>query len=228
MDEMLSGFQGIDFSDGYNARKAKAVLKSLMEKIRPGVLKHYPQLRGGRGAGITTFETVVWDCFGVEPKFTDDLHLTIAIDETHTQISISVPNAAGQRWRRLRHILEDPVLHTKFQQTLSTLRKSVPELWIFVDQRHYIAQRIRVTDARLEFKVDTADFVRPTRTVKRFPLWFRVAQEAILTRRGINLQLMFQAHFPHDKVREIQTPKFAQTALQTVKNFKPLYKLLHG
>ncbi len=228
MDEMLSGFQGIDFSDGYNTRKAKAVLKSLMEKIRPGVLKHYPQLRGGRG-GITTFGTNVWDCFGVKPKFTDDLHFTLEIHETETFISITMPNAARRRWQRIRHILEDPVLSMSFQRTLAKLRGGVPELWIRLDQRHFISQRFMVPDARLDFKVDTADFLRSARSVKRFPLWFRTAQEAILTKRGINLQLMCRARFPHNnKVREIKSPRFAQTALQTIKNFKPLYKLLRG
>ncbi len=227
MDEMLSGFQGIDFRDGYDTRRAKAILKSLMEKIRPGVLRLYPELRGGRG-GITIFGMGVWDCFGVEPKFTQDLHITLAIDEIETQISLTVPNSAKQRWWRLRHILEDPVLSIRFQHTLAKLRGGVPELWIRFDQRHYITRQLPVYDARLDFKIDTADFLRPVPDVKVFSLWFKTAQEAILNRGRINLQLMFRARFPYDKVRKIQTPMFVQTALQTVKNFKPLYELLRG
>ena len=227
MDEMLSGFQGIDFRDGYDTRRAKAILKSLMEKIRPGILRLYPELSGGRG-GITTFGRVVWDCFGVEPKFTDDLHLTLGIKETETEISLTVPNAATHRWRRLRKIVDDPVLDGKFKHILAGLRKDVPELWIRLDQRHFIAQRRGVYDAELNFNVDTANFLRTSGSVKRFPLWFTVAREAVVMKRGINLQIMFQARFRHDKGRKIRSPRFAETALRTIKSFKPLYSLLRG
>lgn len=225
MDERLSDFQGFDFRDGYEPRKAKALLKALMDQIRPEVLKIYPELTGGR-PGITTFGTGLWDCFGVEPRFTDDLHLTLSVNESETIIGVTVPNAAKERWRRLRFILDDPALFARFQRTIESIRKDVPELWIRLDQRHFIAQKHAVPDAQLDFKIDTADFMPSSRLVKRFPLWFKVAREAVLIKRGINLQLSFRARFNQDQVPELRSPHFAETALRTLKSFRPLYRLL--
>jgi len=228
MDEMLSGFQGIDFPEGYTLARAKVLLKALMREIRPPVKRLYPELVGGRPS-ITLDGPRVWDCFGVKPKFTDDLHLTFSLGEEDTVIAITLPNAATQRWRRLRAVLEDPILSLKLQQALGRLRREVPELWIRVDQRHFIGQRQIVPDAVLEFKVDTADFAaRRSRGVRPFPTWFKAAQEAVLRRHGVNLQFMVRAQFASDQVREMRTARFADIALQTLRSFRPLYDLLRG
>ena len=154
MDERLSGFQGIDFREGFSTRRAKTLLKSLMQTVRPDVLTLYPDLTGGR-PGITVDRLIVWDCFGVEPTFTADLHLTVSVREEETAIALTLPNAATKRWRRLCAILEDPTLTAQLETTLAALRRRVPDLWLRLDHRHFIGQRRIVPDAVLEFRVDT-------------------------------------------------------------------------
>ncbi len=98
-----------------------------------------------------------------------------------------------------------------------------------MDQRHFIGQRQIVPDAVLEFKVDTADFAaRRPQGVRPFPIWFKTAQEAVLRRSRVNLQLMVRARFTRDQVREMKSRRFADIAIQTLRSFRPLYNLLRG
>jgi len=227
MDEALSGFQGVDFPEGFTPRRAKVVLKALMQEIRPAVLKMYPALTGGR-PGITLDRAIVWDCFGVRPKFTEDLHLTFSLAEEEAVIGLTLPNAAGPRWRRMRAILMDPAEARRLEVALLNLRRRVPDVRIRLDQRHFIAQRQIVPDAELEFKLDTALFVRRSGPVRQFPIWFETAEAAILQRGPINLQCMVRAVFSPRDTPALRTQRFTQLALDTLRSFKPLYTLLRG
>lgn len=225
MDERLSDFQGIDFSEGYDLRRAKAILKILMDALRPDVQRLYPKLTGGRG-NLFASRGAMWDCFGVVPKFTGDLHLTLSIGPQEFQVGLVVPNAARARWTHLRKVVSDATQQARLKAALKQVHQSVPELWLRLDQRHFLNRREQIFDATCEFKLDTATFVRPKGNVKPFPLWFEMAREAIITKRGINLQIGFWARFPYAQVRGTQSAAFKDTILDTLKQFRPLYQML--
>lgn len=225
MNASLVGFQGIDFRDGYNQLKAKALLTALMDEIQPKVLRLYPKLKKRRGR-ITTFGTGVWDCFGLDP-FTKDLHFTVSIEEARIVVSLTLPNAAKERWSRLRQVLADSRLYSKFTDNLRSLRKEVPELWVRLAHRHFRAVRISIPDAALDLNLDTSTLMPRSLAVKRFPLWFDTAVQAIRAKGNINLQLQFQARFPKEFPRA-RTPQFTDVAVETFKKFKPLYDLLRS
>jgi len=227
MDERLSEFQGFDFSEGFALPRAKAILKVLMETLRPEVRRSYPALTGGRG-NLSPSQGSMWDCFGVEPKFTADLHLTLSVRPEDFRIGLIVPDAAQARWIRLKRVMADPALGEEFEAIVRRLRQGVPELWVRLDQRHFRNQREQISDATFEFKVDTAAFVRPKGGVKPFPVWFEMARQAVVRKRGINLQIGFWARFPFAALPETRTSGFKTTTLETLKRFKPLYKLLRA
>ncbi len=224
MKEHLSAFQGIDFREGYDRRRAKSCLISLMDELQPQVRKFYPALKERRDS-ITTDGTSVWDCFGVHP-FTSDLHFTVSIEEARTVISLTLPNNARRRWRRLKEVLRDPSFRERFQQILSDTRKRAPEVWLIVVQRHFKGQRVVVPDATLEFNFDTANLRSSKRGTKTFPLWFKATEDAIQKKAGVNLQLQLQVRFIHKHFPKVKSPQFVNIAQQTIRNFKPLYQLL--
>jgi len=55
-----------------------------------------------------------------------------------------------------------------------------------LDQRHFVNRREQIFDATFEFKADTAEFVRARGGVKPFPVWFEMASQAVVRKRGIN------------------------------------------
>lgn len=80
-----------------------------METLRPEVRHSYPALTGGRG-NLFASQGAMWDCFGVEPKFTADLHLTLSVRPEDCRIGLIVPDAAkvGRAW--LRWVMADPAI----------------------------------------------------------------------------------------------------------------------
>jgi hypothetical protein len=75
------GFQVIYFRAGFNVYEAKAILNAEMEELQPVVKRLYKGPAKRRPA-ITTFShESVWDCFGREDGFTNDLHITLGINE---------------------------------------------------------------------------------------------------------------------------------------------------
>lgn len=80
-----------------------------METLRPEVQHSYPALTGGRG-NLFASQGAMWDCFGVEPKFTADLHLTLSVRPEDCRIGLIVPDAAkvGRAW--LRWVMADPAI----------------------------------------------------------------------------------------------------------------------
>jgi PD-(D/E)XK nuclease superfamily len=223
MYEDLSEFQGIDFSEGFEPQRAKLLLKSLMDKIRGDVLGIYdlPISRPRIPVGVSG----VWDCFGAKGGFTSDLHFSLGINlQNGTGISLTVPNGAKQRWRRLGEICENPALRNEFADVLWTVSSPVPEFWIGLNQRHFMGRTREVSDARLDFKVET--FRRRQKSgTKFFPLWFETLLSALQSRRRGNFQLGFSARFPF-KYEKMKTPEFADIALKTIKAFMPLYLMI--
>ena len=226
MNEKLSGFQGIDFHDGYDRIKAKNVLKVLMDELHPKIRKLYPELVTRRDA-ITTEGTAVWDCFGIRP-FTADLHFTVSIEESRTVINLTLPNKASTRWRRLKQIPRDPALNRRFLAEIIKMRKESPELWIRLAQRHFKGRRNVVPDAILEFNADTTNLLKSTGPIKSFPVWFKAVTEAIESKAGVNLQLQFQARFVHKDFSKTSSREFIQVAFKMIRSFRDLYKLLRS
>jgi hypothetical protein len=222
------GFQGIKFDKDFNVNEAKIILNAEMEELEQFVKKTFKDLVRRRPA-ITTFsQESVWDCFGIEAGFTKDLHLTFGIKETYHEISIIVPNASKNPWKRIKNIFSDPKEEEKLFSTLINLRKQVPHLYIEFIQRHFIAQKIGVRDGFMEFNIDTPGkkFKNKKTKAKEFPIWYPAIKSAVLNKSKINGQIMFKARFYYNDTKDIDKPGFIKTAEKTIKAFKPLYKFL--
>ena len=182
-----------------------------------------------RRPAITTFsQQAVWDCFGVEEGFTKDIHITIAIHEDYHDISLTIPNSANIRWKRLKHVFSETHLETELFRLLKDLRAKVPNVFLEFNQRHFIAMRKGVNDAYLEFNIDTYGLpFRPDKSkVKEFPIWFNVLKDAVNNKRRINGQVMFKVRFYFNETPDIDKPKFLSTARSTIQALKPLFDFL--
>ena len=222
------GFQGIKFENGFDVNEAKIILNAEMEELEQFVKKTFKDLVLRRPA-ITTFSLEsVWDCFGVKDGFTSDLHLTIGIKETYHDISIVVPNASRNPWKRLKKIFSDPKEEENLFLILEDLRKQVPHLYIEFIQRHFIGYKIAVRDGFMEFNIDTIDrkFKNKKTKAKEFPIWRHAIKSAILNKSKINGQIMFKARFFYNDTKDIDKPGFIKTTEKTIKAFKPLYKFI--
>jgi len=106
------GFQGISFREDFNVTEAKDILKAEMEALLLEIEKLYPDLTKRRPA-ITTFsKEAVWDCFGNESGFTNWIHFSLSIKQTHHDIAMTVPNSASKTWKRLKSIASPDFIHT--------------------------------------------------------------------------------------------------------------------
>jgi hypothetical protein len=221
MDERLSGFQGIDFQEGFDRVQARNILKALMDELHAPVLKSYPKLKYRRD-GITIDGTSVWDCFGVKP-FTADLHFTVSIEDARTVISLTIPNAAAARWRKLKEIIGDEDLRLQFLSNIETVRRAVPEIWIRIAHRHFKNRRSVVPDANLDFNFDTIGFNKRRKGVREFPAWSEAFQAAVHSKGNANLQLQVQARFVHKDYPRIRSHEFLEVAVKTIGSFGGLY-----
>jgi len=224
------GFQGINFSKGFNVVEAKDILNAEMEEIDESAIKkvNYKKLCERRPA-ITTFsQESVWDCFGSEDGFTKDLHITFSINEKAHDISITVPNSARQAWSRLRKVFSNDVEKDRLFSILESLRNKVPHLFIEFNQRHFIARKKGIRDGYMEFDIDTlgSPFMKKNSKAKKFPMWWSSIEEAIVNKKLINGQVMFKARFYFDETKGIEKPNFIKTAENTIEALKPLYDFL--
>lgn len=222
------GFQGIKFDKGFDVNEAKVILNAEMEELEQFVKKTFKDLVRRRPA-ITTFSLEsVWDCFGVEDRFTKDLHLTFGIKGTYHDIAIVVPNASRKPWKRLKNIFSAPEEEKDLFFILENLRKQVPHLYIEFIQRHFIARKIAVRDGFMEFNIDTIDRIFKNKKIKakEFPIWYPAIKSAVLNKSKINGQIMFKARFYYTDTKNIDKLGFIKTAEKTIKAFKPLYKFI--
>jgi len=222
------GFQGIRFRSGFNILEAKDILNAEMEELDAFVKKEYGGFVRGRPA-ITTFsQGAVWDCFGSKKGFTSDLHVTLSIHQDRQDISLTVPNSAIQRWRRLKEIFSDPNVENELFSILATLRKEVPHLFIEFHQRHFLAQRSGVSDGFMEFNIDAlgSRFRNKNSKTKESPVWLPAIRSAIVNKKNVNGQVMFKARFDLKQTKGTEKPQFIETAKKTIRSFKPLYEFL--
>ena len=168
----------------------------------------------------------VWDCFGVEDGFTNDIHITLSIHEEYHDIGIIVPNAASTRWTRLRQIFTDN--EKELLSVLKSVRGNVPKLFLEFSQRHFITRRQAKRDAYLVFDVDTKGppFIKKKSKTKEFPVWYEAIKTAVLNKKGVNGQLRFGVRFYFDETPHIDSPEFLNTARDTLKELKLLYNFL--
>ena len=223
------GFQGIKFRKGFDVEEAKQILISEMEELEDTVHNLFPMLTSRRGSITTAYsKSAVWDCFGVIDGFTNDIHITVSIQEAYQDISLTIPNKARQRWKRLKSIFEYQDDERALFNILKKLRKQVPDLFLEYVQRHFLGQRKGVRDAYLEFHIDTfgSPFIGNTSKVKEFPIWFKTLKEAITSKRSINAQTMFKARFYLYENPNIDSEKFLITARKTLEALHPLYSFL--
>jgi hypothetical protein len=222
MFENLIEFQGINLKEGFDSRRAKVLLKDLMDKIAPRAAVLYPRL-SERRKGVTLDRGGVWDFFG-KKKFTEEVHFTTSLNMDGVSIALTVPNAARTRWRQLRNLCSNPESRTKLERVIHEVRTVVPQLWVRLEQRHFLGRRRSVQDARLDFNVDTWA-ARKKSDTKNIPMWFDALVEGIENKTSANFQLQFSARFSYTHPK-IDKPEFAETAVQALKAFKPLYSII--
>lgn len=222
------GFQGIYFRTAFNVHEAKAILNAEMEELQPTVIMFYKDMTKRRPA-ITTFsQEGVWDCFGREDGFTNDLHITFGINEQAHNIGLTVPNSAKNAWSRLKNVFAFEDYQNELFSILKTLRKQVPHLYVEFTQRHFISRRFSVRDGYMEFSIDTmgSPFSSRGSKAKEFPIWWEAIQNAIINKKRINGQVAFRARFFLNETKGINKPEFIKTAEKTLKALKPLYDFL--
>ena len=222
------GFQGIFFNKGFNVDEAKEILKSEMDELQPYVKSLYKGLVKRRGAITTMSVKSVWDCFGHEDGFTNDIHITISINEESHNIAMVVPNSSGKAWRRLKNIFSNDNLQNKLISILARLRSKVPYLYAEFNQRHYVTRQKAIQDGKLFFSLDAVGepFQQKETKTKLSPIWFQALQEAIINKRKLNGQVAFISIFFLNETKDIDNPKFINTVKTTLSNIKPLYEYL--
>jgi hypothetical protein len=199
-----------------------------MDELQPYVKNLYKDLVKRRGAVTTTTVFGVWDCFGSADGFTNDLHITLSINEESHNIAVVVPNSSRRAWRRLKDVFSNDKQTNELLSILAQLRKSVPYLYIEFVQRHYITRKKPIKDGQLTFNLDAIGkpFMQKGSKTKQSPIWFQAMQEAIINKKGINGQVAFSARFFLNETKGINSPKFLNTVKATLQNFKPLYEFL--
>lgn len=233
MKDDLVGFQGINFADEqYNTHEAKTILKNLIEEIKPDVLKKYPLLTSGRKSlgedfhAYTVYHRSMWACLGVEGYFTQDIHITLWLNETHLGIGMTIPNKATDRWKRLRAVFGNDNFFEEFKDKLFILRNKSPNLYLEFVQRHYLQQRNGIIDGILEVDVDTTKSISKSK-VKPNPLWLKALREIIRNKNNYNGQLMIRTRFFYkDHLEDLKRADFKNTVLKTVNDFNELYSFL--
>jgi len=224
----LAGFQGIDFSEGYNHEKAKRILRTLMQDIKVDVLKLYPNLTKQKG-NISD----PWDVFapGDKRKFNEGIHITLGVNEKYLDLLITVPNNCIPGWHRLKQIFSKE--REDLEIILSEIRPKLPNLILLFQQRHFIAQRFAFFDGLIQVDIDTTEFGiknRANTKVKKNPDLFEFFVSAIKEAPSpINKEVNFIAKFYYNdkEYKEvIKKAEFRETVIAALNAFKPLYDLL--
>jgi hypothetical protein len=227
----IGGFEGIDFSEGYDPLRARKILKKLIaeidSEIDSDVRKKYPKLTEHKGNVQDP-----WDVFAPDVKggFTHANHFALAIRESYFDIMLTLPNNFAKGWQRLRQILTTPKLMHRFRLILSHLRQKLPNLRVVFAHRHFNGYNIAFYDCRIDVDLDTTNFARKAdgdTMVKRNPKFFDSFLSAVLdTPASVNRELNVRAKFYYDELPEAQNAKFKHTVINALAAFKPLYEFL--
>jgi len=232
MKEDLIGFQGIDYPmDLFNPREAKIILKNLIKEIKPAILKIYPKLEHEKKSysrdihPYTVFHRDVWSFLGADENFTKDLHLTFWLAETHMGMGITVPNGAGNRWKRLKKVFKNDAFFHSFVKKLFKLRRNLPNLYLEFIHRHYLTQKVGIVDGIIEIDLDTVKG-KKRKKIKANERWLAVLRELVKNKKGYNGQLMLKTRFFYEDHLATKEAAFKDTVIETANSFKEIYDYL--
>lgn len=232
----VSGFAGVVFDEGYDYRRAKAILRGLRQDLAADVSRLYPNppLSHGRDR-ITDDGTLVWDVFARGEDFTADPHFTLSIHDNGATLSLTVPDKAGHAWSTLVRLASERVtLNRSLRQFLgSVLRVQAqrrPTVQFNLMQRHWeIRGRPPEMDARLIARLDTAPICPSSlraKGVREREGWYQAVLALLATGKGsANWEFQIQTHFHIDR-KITKTPELKEEMVRILETFKPLYQLV--
>lgn len=230
MKDNLVGFQGIDFNpETFDRDKAKIVLKSLIKEIKPDIIKIYPKFNIEKSNYTTEIHPYkvsaggVWSYLAADKNFTNDIHMTFWLTETHMGMGLTTPNNAGARWKRLKDISENDNYFNEFIVNLLRLRKKVPNLYLEFLQRHYIGRKFGVVDGIFEMNLDT---FKGGNNIKVNELWLKSLRNMIINKKGFNGQLMLRTRYFYIKDKNIKKAAFKDEVIRAAEMFKEIYDYL--
>lgn len=230
----LSGFAGLVFDEGYDYRRAKAILKTLRQEIAPEVLRVDRRLKNGRGH-ITDDATLVWDVFAPRANFTDAPHFTLSISEGGASLHLTIPDKARQAWRTLAHLaLEQTRLERTLKDSIVTILRVQtsrrPTVQFNLKQRHWETRgRPSAMDARLVARFDTTPLCPSSlraRGIREREGWYRAILALLTKGKGrANWEFQISTHWDL-ALRVTATPHLKVEMVRVLKAFKPLYQLV--
>ncbi len=238
-EKTLTRFTGVPFGVDvpYNDAEARVVLRSLMRGLRD-------QLASSRVLELAADHaqkplTGTWDVLplkfaGLDP-FTRHPHLTVFIHGDETGIEVTLPNDAGEYWRRLCAASDERLVTALHEVAvrISSHRAPIergltePRLVLEVVQRHFHARRLEVEDGKLRFDLDTL-FARDKTGVRMVPAWLPALRLITSQHRRANMQLELLALFPFSEQSVSHGPDFIATAAAVAEAMEPFLRLLTG
>jgi len=229
----VSGFAGVVFDEGYDYRRAKAILKALRQELVPEVERLYPDLQCGRGH--ITDDGLVWDVFGRRDQFTKDPHFTLVVDDGGVLLALTVPDKATQAWRVLSHLASRPrTLERAVWEFLGIALRGKeehrPVISVEVKQRHWKGRSgPSFEDAKLISRLDIARFCPSklrAKGVKEKDSWWQNLLTLLSGGKGTaNWEFQIQNYFGIDQ--EVTKTRHLKAELVRIFGaFKPLYELV--
>ncbi len=222
------GFHGFDLSKTMDLSEQKKDLECFCNEIREDVLRIYPKFSQQKQT-IRTGATSLWTVFARE-NYKEAPHFTLGLNyhEQRFAIALAIPNnAKTEYWKRLQEIINDIKLRQEFLEILKKLRKQTPVVEIMLLHRHYRGQRLSKTDGKLNFNIDTTNFIKTKSdpNVKKFPHWFTAIRELIVNKKGINAHFAVEVHYRHpEEKKKLNDERFAKEAIKVFEYFEELYK----
>ena len=229
MKEDLVGFQGIEFPEEFDSKKAKNILKALVKEIKTDIVKIYPELIFERSKysreihAHTVHHRSVGSFFATDKDFTKDMHLTLWLSDTHMGIAITISNNSKKRWKRLKAIFGSDESFSVFKRKLTLLRKKLPNLYLEFVHRHYMHQQDAFVDGLIEMDWDTVKGIKP---VKRNIIWLEAIKDLVINKKGFNGQLMIRSRFFYNDHPKMKTAEFKNIVVEAARSFKDVFEYL--
>ncbi len=223
----IGGFQGIDFSDGFDKTKARAIIRKLMEEIRPEVESIFECSLNRKGNIMDPWDVL----FPMNAAhFTRANHIVVSLHDTYMNIMFTVPNGNSKGWKKLKTVLESPKELREFKGILTKSRHKLPNLIMMFQQRHFVAQRFPFQEGYMEVDLDTTDFVHVPKgktKVKKNPVLFYLLVEAVTKSPGrINREFNVLIRYYYKRWPQSRSERFKRTVIGAIKMLFPIYKFL--
>ncbi len=229
----VSGFAGVVFDEGYDYRRAKAILKALRQELVPEVERLFPDLQHGRGQ--ITDDGLVWDVFARRDQITKDPHFTLAVEDGGVLLALTIPDKATQAWSVLCNLASRPEsLERAVREFLGIAlrgkREHRPVIRVELKQRHWRGRRGRpFEDARLIARLDVARFCPSqlrAKGVKEKDSWWQNLLTLLSDGKGTaNWEFQIQSYFRSDQV-VTKTRHLKAELVRIFGAFKRLYELV--